>query len=152
MGNGIPSRAIAWYSAGHFSHVDLLLPDGTLMGARSDSIGGKPPGVQIRPAGYGEPWRERVVMTLQCTELQEQSVIAFFMSQEGKPYDHTAIWGFVAGRDWREEDSWFCSEISAAAIESADIWPPLYTPRNKVMPAVLATMLSAVGAIWNTSV
>lgn len=104
-----------------------------------------PSGVQIRPPFY-EKWKQRVVMHLPVTEYQRQSVVAFNMSQLGKPYDKSAIWGFVAGRDWREEDEWFCSELQAAAIESADIWPPLYTPRNKVTPAALAMVMSAVGA------
>jgi uncharacterized protein YycO len=144
LGTGLSSRTIAWFSAGHFSHVDLVLPDGYLMGARSDRTGGKPPGVQIRPPNY-EKWKERVVISLEATELQKQSVIAFNISQEGKPYDHTAIWGFVSGRNWREQDSWFCSELQAAAMESADLWPPLYTPNNKITPAGLATIISAVG-------
>jgi hypothetical protein len=148
LGRSFSSRAIAWFSAGHFSHVDLVLPDGRLLGARSDVILNIPPGVQIRPPNY-EEWKERVVLSLEVTELQLQSVIAFNMSQLGEPYDKTAIWGFVAGRDWREEDSWFCSELQAAAIESANIWPALYTPRNKVTPAALATVLSAVGAQWS---
>lgn len=146
-GYGIGSAAISWFSSGVFSHVDLILPDGSLMGARSDAVGGKPPGVQIRPPFY-ERWKKRVVMKLACTELQKQSVIAFNMSQEGKPYDRSAIWGFVAGRDWRQQDSWFCSELQAAAIESADLTHPLYAPKSKVTPAALATLLSAVGAKW----
>lgn len=152
LGAGIPSRAIAWFSSGPFSHVDLVLDDGRLMGARSDVIkmpsgAVVPAGVQIREPNY-ERWKERVVMKLPCTELQKQSVIAFNLSQEGKPYDKTAIWGFMAGRDWRKQDQWFCSELQAAAIESADLTHPLYAPKNKVTPAALATLASAVGATW----
>jgi hypothetical protein len=154
LGHGLSSRAIAWFSAGHFSHVDAVMRDGSLIGARSDWIepldgtAAIPPGVQRRPANY-EHWKERVVMTLPCDELQEQSFIAFNLSQIGKPYDSTAIWGFVAGRDWRQQDSWFCSELQMAAIESTDLWVPLYTPRNKVTPACLATVASSVsGATW----
>jgi hypothetical protein len=42
------SRVIAWFSAGHLSHVDAVMPDGSLLGARSDVIKGIPTGVQIR--------------------------------------------------------------------------------------------------------
>jgi hypothetical protein len=31
---GVASDVIAWFSAGHFSHVDYVMDDGTLLGAR----------------------------------------------------------------------------------------------------------------------
>jgi uncharacterized protein YycO len=148
LGRGLSSQAIAWYSSGHFSHVDALLPDGTLLGARSDTIGRVPPGVQMRPAFY-ETWKERVVMCMDCTYEQETRFWDFLKSQIGKPYDMTAIWGFLAGRDWRDEDSWYCSELLTAAIEESGVCPVLYTPRNKVTPAGLATVTSALGG-WTT--
>ena len=30
-----------------------------------------------------------------------------------KPYDWTAIVGFLAWRDWSDDDAWFCSELAA---------------------------------------
>lgn len=146
LGKGLSSQAIAWYSAGHFSHVDAVLPDGRLLGARSDGPGGTRSGVQIRPPFY-EQWKQRVVMTLGSDETKSRKFYDWLITQTGKPYDHTAIWGFVTGRDWRSADAWFCSELGAAAIEIADICPLLYAPRNKVTPACLATVMSALGAV-----
>ena len=146
LGSGLPSKAIAWFSAGSFSHVDAVLSDGSLLGARSDSIAGMHPGVQIRSPGY-EHWAKRVVFTLPTGADVESRYIAFLRAQLGKAYDHTAIWGFAAGRDWREADSWFCSELLAAALEQSGALPVLYVPANKITPATLATVLSAVGAI-----
>jgi uncharacterized protein YycO len=40
---------------------------------------------------------------------------AFLQAQVGKPYDYTALFGIFAKRDWQEPDSWFCSELAAAA-------------------------------------
>lgn len=145
LGDGLSSRAIAWFGAGHFSHVDAVMPDGRLMGARSDWIGFIPPGVEIRPSFY-EPWKERVVMVLEVSHEQEAAFWRFGFAQLGKPYDHSAIWGFATGRDWREDDSWFCSECWTGALEVAHVFPDLYTPRNKVMPGTLAALYSAVGA------
>ena len=34
--------------------------------------------------------------------------------QVGKPYDWTAIAGFVLWRDWQDEDRWYCSELAAS--------------------------------------
>jgi hypothetical protein len=150
LGSGISSRSIAWFSAGHFSHVDAMMPGGYLLGARSDRVGHRPAGVQVRPPAY-ETWKERVVMSLEVEESRGRAFFAFLNAQLNKPYDKTAIWGFAAGRDWREADSWFCSELQAAAIEAANITPALYAPAAKITPAGLAVILSAIGATCPTS-
>jgi hypothetical protein len=140
LGTGISSQAIAWFSAGVFSHVDAVLSDGTLLGARSDKADGIS-GVAVRKPFY-ERWKRRVVMSLTVEPQKETLFNQFLDRQIGKPYDNTAIWGFVAGRNWREEDSWFCSELLTAALETATIFPTLYTPRDKVTPAALALLMS----------
>lgn len=144
LGHALSSRAIAWFSAGHFSHVDAILPDGSLLGSRSDRICGIEPGVRIRPAFY-EVWRSRVVIELPCGYDQERAYYGFLHRQIGKPYDHTAIWGFAAGRNWREDDSWFCSELQASALERAVLREPLYLAANKITPVALALVVSAIG-------
>lgn len=145
LGSGISSRSIAWFSAGHFSHVDCIFPDGFLLGARSDRVGHRPAGVELRPPAY-EKWKERVVMSLEVETSRANKFYGFLNEQLHKPYDKTAIWGFAAGRDWREDDSWFCSELQTAAIEAANITPALYAPAAKITPAGLAIVLSALGA------
>ncbi len=151
LGSGLSSQVIAWFSSGHFSHVDAILPDGSLLGARSDVItplGGGPvvkAGVQIRPPFY-EHWKERVVMSLPATDAQTDAFLEFNHQQLGKAYDKTAIWGFISGRDWRDPQDWFCSELQAAALEVSGRCPNLYAPRNKITPAALALTVSALGA------
>jgi uncharacterized protein YycO len=41
------------------------------------------------------------------------------LEQVGKPYDLTALIGWLSGRDWQEQDSWFCSELVAYAFAKA---------------------------------
>jgi hypothetical protein len=144
LGAGLASQAIAWFGAGHFSHVDYVLPDGRLLGARTDHpVDGKT-GVQIRPANY-EVWKERQVISIPCSQRSLNRYETFLRAQVGKPYDKTAIFGFVAGRDWRAPDSWFCSELQARAGEVAGLWPRLDTPVTKIMPGTLAIVSTAVG-------
>ena len=50
--NDIASEAIKLFERSWCSHVDAILPDGTLLGARADIYGNVPAGVQIRPPGY----------------------------------------------------------------------------------------------------
>lgn len=147
LGAGLSSRAISYFGAGGYSHVDIVLRDGWLLGARSDKILGIEPGVRIRPQGY-EKWKKRTVMTLDVSEKQEKDFLIFAHDQLRKPYDTTAIWGFATGRDWREEDSWFCSELAAAASEKAQILPELIAPTCKITPGTLATVYSALGASY----
>lgn len=131
------SDAIAWFSAGKFSHVDIVLDDGTLLGARSSG------GVLIRAADYGK-WSRRVAIDVPCTALQKQAVTDYARDQLGKPYDRLAIVGFLLGKSWRDTDAWFCSELAAAAGERGGLWPPLYSPANRITPAAFALMCSAI--------
>ena len=140
----IASRAIMWFTHGQFSHVDVVLPSGELLGARNDSVGGKPPGVQVRPRGYTQ-FSKRVIMELTPTLAQEKSFYDFLMRQVGKPYDHAAIWGFLVNRDWRERDSWICSELIAATLEESSIIARLYALASTVDPVDLSLIFSAIG-------
>ena len=140
LGYGISSAAIAWMGSGHFSHVDCEMEGGFLLGARSDRVGHAAPGVQIRTAGYCD-WKDVPV-----SEYQRRKHMAFLKAQLGKPYDHTAIWGFAAGRNWRDDDSWFCSELQMAALEYAAVVPCIFSPANKIPPVSLLNVFSAIGA------
>src|SRR6185437_9040803 len=141
----LSSQAIAWFSAGHFSHVDAVLSSGFLLGARDDAVGGQPPGVRIRPPDYLR-WSRRVVMTVHASPQQTRAFYDFLHGQLGKPYDRAAIWAFAFNRDWRERDSWICSELQSAAGEHAGILPHLYLAANKITPVACALVFSAVGA------
>lgn len=145
QGLGFRSRVIGWFSAGFLSHVDAVLPDGTLLGARSDIIKGVPTGVQIRPPGYENVALE-MVMEIPATAFQEVAFYRFLRAQLGKPYDRTAIWAFAFNRDWHEADAWICSELQAAALEAAGILPKLFEDVWKITPVALANAVSEVGA------
>jgi hypothetical protein len=143
-----------------FSHVDIVIPptelkasDGVdmtkpaLLGARSDVIGGKPAGVQIRPWDYGaKTWIRQVIMELPASTMQETLFYGFAREQLGKPYDKLAILAFFTGRNWRDEDAWFCDELLLATTENAHLSPDLYLPTNKFNPTTAACIWSALGA------
>ena len=155
-GYGPISAAISMFGGGTltlgFSHVDIVLPDGRLLGARSDWIkpldgsAPIPPGVRVRPANY-EKWKRRVVFELAATKKQEASFYKFLNAQVGKPYDKLAIWAFVANRNWRDDEAWFCDELAAAATEQAGLCEQLYLPANKLTPTSWAVVVSAIGGV-----
>ena len=39
----------------------------------------------------------------------------FMISQLGKPYDHSAIFGYLFSQNWNRKDAWTCTELIAAA-------------------------------------
>ena len=136
---------------GKIGHVDIVMPDGALLGAQNEAgLGGKPSGVQIRPATYvvAAGGNNIVRVIVPVTADMQQKFYDFALDQVGKPYDLTAIAAFVAGRDWRQPDSWFCSELAAASLEQGDVFPsPLFAPANKVTPAGLLLVVSAFGKV-----
>ena len=146
-GKGLASLAIELKGAGPYSHVDMVCDDGRLLGARSDECGGQPPGVRIRPQGY-EEWNAIAQISIPCTDAQHDAAWAFWMAQIGKAYDKTAILAFVFGRDWENPEDWFCSELRAAGLKAAKVFPfDLITPANKVDPDMEFAIESTHGIV-----
>lgn len=149
QGGGLSSQAIAWFSSGHFSHVDIVLPDSHLLGARSDAADGVK-GVAIRRPDY-ELWRRKVIFTIPCTNGQASAAYEFARAQVGKPYDHTAILGFVFDRSWMDSDAWYCSELATRFVQKSGVLGDLYLAANKITPVAAALVMSALpGASWVT--
>jgi hypothetical protein len=148
-GKALSSRIIILFGGGTdvlgYSHVDLVLPSGRLLGSRSDAILGIPPGVQVRPPFY-EKWERREVFELECTTLQQHLFYDYATEQIGKPYDKLSILGFGVGRNWRDNDAWFCDELLMACTEYANLCSELYLPVNKFTPTSAAVVWTALGA------
>lgn len=120
------------------THVEAVMPDGTLLGAHYDG------GVQARAADYdrGTFTREQFV-DLPATVEQTDGFHAFLRAQVGKPYDVEAIAAFVARRDWQEPDAWFCSELQAAALVDCGWFAsPLATEFSHITPRDLLLIVS----------
>ena len=94
-----------------FTHVEVVLPDRSLLGAMSD-------GVKIRPRGYDcRKFIAEAFLYVSVTEAQEKEFYEFLRVQVGKKYDFRAIWAlFLTSRDWQDPDRWFCAELCAGAF------------------------------------
>ena len=110
---GFTDKVIRWVTWSDFSHVDLVLSDGSLLGARLD-------GVKIRPNGYAQ-FTSVQRWAVECSPEQARMIIEAATEQLGKPYDLRGILNMVLQRDWREQDCWFCSELVAWAFEQGGI-------------------------------
>jgi uncharacterized protein YycO len=143
-GSGLPSRLISWWGNGYhgFSHVDAVLPDGTLLGARSDVIGDVPAGVQIRPPDY-EKWLRQATVTIQTDKGAQWE--AFLRSQVGLPYDELNIINLITGEPTPEKDGhWICSALQTAALEIIGILKPPPIPPQQYTPDSLYLVASAL--------
>jgi hypothetical protein len=120
------------------SHTEAVMPDGTLLGAHYEG------GVQARPADYdfGKSVREEIV-SLPADDAMTDKFHAFLRAQVGKPYDLESIVALVARRDWQAPDSWFCSELIAAALVACGWFTaPLATEFNHITPRDLLLIVS----------
>ena len=132
-----------------FSHIDMRLKDGTLIGA-SDSpnapvIHGNPRGVAQRPFDYQKfaYRRQMIIATHRADDIRRIAV-----SQLGKGFDNSAIKDFVSDsfpglRDWRLTDSWFCAELILYVCEVGGLWgsKQLAWPKNRASPTDILLML-----------
>jgi hypothetical protein len=151
-GNSWISNAIrAGERDGWCTHVEAVMPDGTLLGAHLDG------GVQARPAGYDkaemtrelfveieDPYAPNEVVRVGSNGklIRENAFHDFLRAQLGKPYDTAAVLGLGVGRNWRIADSWFCSELIAAALENCGYLPKLSAADNHSSPRDLLLVLS----------
>jgi uncharacterized protein YycO len=127
-------RLMTW---SEYSHVDIVLPDGTLLGARMVN------GVQIRPADYCNFSRVDIYETI--VPVNDTLIYDFARSQVGKPYDWKGIINIGLERNWQEPDSWFCSELAAWCFTQAgtpllSVGEQYYrvTPRDLTISPLLA--------------
>jgi hypothetical protein len=146
------SRVIRWMTASEFSHGDLVLPGEGLLGVSGPDKPTKDPGgVRIRQFNAWPYLRPPKIARVQCSDVVARETIKFARSQIGKPFDNGALYHFLrdrAGltpvkRDWRDPDSWFCSEFLVRAVEVGGLFPyPLIMLKDVVSPQSLLLLLN----------
>lgn len=72
----------------------------------------------------------------------ERAALKFARSQVGKPYDWTAILGFLLWRDWSKTRRWYCSELAAQACAAGGLAVAGRQPRVGVR------LMHAVASGW----
>ena len=116
-GKFVPSGIIEYATRCRWSHVEAIGLEGTFGAQLSGGVIWR----SLDDACY-RGTKNVEVLNLTLTLEQEKAIWKFLDAQEGKPYDWRAILGFGLGRrDWREEDSWFCSELQTRALEVAGV-------------------------------
>lgn len=112
-GKGIISALIRWQTRGQFSHAALLMRDGRIV----ESWQGV--GVRVHTLNNWEGVTKFDVVGM--TDEQFDVAINFALSKLGKSYDYWAIVRFISRKRMPNNDRWFCSELTVAALEHAGI-------------------------------
>lgn len=132
------------------SHVEALLPDGRdYVGAHYDG------GIQARPVDYDaatlmtlpDGRKSELIVSLPCTDAQEQAFYAFVQSKIGAPYDWKSIISFVTPDiNLHIESHLICSAFMVAGLRApgCEYFPmPLTVPFHHISPRDLLLILSS---------
>jgi uncharacterized protein YycO len=129
-GRGLISSLIRWQTRGEYSHVGLLLPDGSVIEAWQGS------GVRKTTL---KDWKGVDAFTVEgASYSQWESAISFATAQVGKGYDYWGIVRFISRGNMPDNDKWFCSELVFDAFAAAGIPLLARTHGWAVSPGVLA--------------
>ena len=105
---GLLIRLFTW---SRWSHAGILDGDKVIEAVASGGVR------ETSFAEFTERYKRGAVVFIPCPD--SARVIAAARSQIGKPYDWSAIFGFVFRRDWGKPNKWVCSELVAWSFERA---------------------------------
>lgn len=147
----LASRAIRILNCSEFSHVDLMLPEGLLGVSGPDKSINDPGGVIIRPNPAWPYLDPPKIARVQCSDEVAAKTIEFAKSQIGRPFDNAALYAFLrdragipkTGRNWRDPNAWFCSELQIRALEVGGLFSyPLIQSKDVISPQNLLLYLN----------
>ena len=100
---------IRWMTHSDWSHAALVSDDGWAIEATWPEVR------KCRVEEIMAKHTRHILVDLYC----KAPVRAWKAAEEqvGKPYDMTALFGWLSGRNWQEDDQWFCSELVAWVFE-----------------------------------
>ena len=107
--NKLSSLAIRAFEGGSASHCAIAISEDSIIDSTFK---------------YGVSQRTRndwikgkiLVDSIKLSIPNEENAINFAKSQLGKPYDFTALVGFLFWRSWQDTGSWYCSELVTASL------------------------------------
>lgn len=134
----VSSNLIKFFTWSPWSHIDAIMEDGSFVGSFFKKHGPlQRSGVVVHD---GSDIGEYSIREL-CINLDEQKYYQFLTDQIGKSYDWTSYLGFLFRSDkWDAPDSWFCSELIAAAINYATNKQVFSIGANRITPVEILNM------------
>lgn len=139
------SAAIRFAEDFSFSHVEAVMPDGTLLGAHA---GG---GVLARPADYDKnEWTKQSFWSYAVDDGAAAKWESYLRERIGRPYDYQAILGFVMRNSLHDKMHIICSALQTMALRTygASVFPfPLIVPAHETSPRDLAMMCNVLAPL-----
>ena len=138
LGWPVVSPLISWWTGHWANHCDLMTGDRNMISAM--------------PLFGVQEWPQRVVtankvefVRVECTEQQRAKALLYARTQIGKPYDYGGVISFPFRSKWSEQSKWFCSELTAAALDVAGVIR-VDKRVNRISPADLYGMVKSKAA------
>jgi hypothetical protein len=130
------SSLIRWKTDSEISHVDVVTPEGKLLGAHIED------GVRVRDFNYSK-FTLRIFVIVPVSDEQYAAFWAYVNSQVGCEYDKAGIIGIALGRNICAPGEVFCSELQTRGVEQARI-VHIAKDASKVDPEMLRVVLTAI--------
>ena len=111
----VADSVIRVYTRSQWSHVGVVLRDGSYIDAWPSGVGFEKFQVQLSLAAQH--------INIDVPLPDEHAAENFLSAQIGKPYDYTAVFGFPF-RKWNDDRKWYCSELVAAALQAGGMTIP----------------------------
>src|SRR6266550_273034 len=133
------SRLIRFDTHGSVSHVEAVMPDGSIIASLMGS------GVQRLAGDYCQTNTMQIIVDLHMTWEMYAAWQHFLESRIGWPYDWKDFWGLVADFDEHSQGCLICSALQVDALRHCLYFPrPLAQKYHFVTPVVLLMMLQAL--------
>lgn len=122
-------RFLTW---SQWSHVAVELDDGRVVEAVWSGV---------RITTFAECTKHMSKYTLVELKKEDEETtskaVAWLLEQVGKNYDKSALFGFLAKRDWQNPLKWFCSELVAVFLKLLGYRIANSTQISRVTPQML---------------
>jgi uncharacterized protein YycO len=138
-GSGVAGGVVRFATWSWCAHVGFRFPDGSVLDATPEY------GVSERVPEDDDTTRYFAIDAPSATQYR---AIGHARTMLGRPYDWRGIFGFAFRRDWHADNSFFCSELVAWAMEKAGA-PLLRADKlNRITPRdlLLSPRLHELGA------
>jgi hypothetical protein len=138
-GNEAASALIRWKTDSEISHVNVVMPDGKLLGALLDG------GVRVRDANYCK-FTLQILVTVPLTDTECFLFWDSIAEAIGQQYDRAGIVGIALGNNLCAPGEVFCSELITRYVNQNSAAKIVHIAKDpsKVDPEMLRVVLTAI--------
>jgi len=131
------SKLIDWRTMGKVSHVEAVMPDGSIIAALIGE------GVVRKPGDYDTTSTSQIFVDVAMSSHALDLWTKYLESRLGRPYDMDAIVGIALHLNWHQRLGFICSMLLTLSLRKSCTFPvPLSEPAHEVTPRDLLLILS----------